>query len=148
MTGKEAVTPQRRHTPGIRLDGLRNPKRMSVAETWGGLLPNGRSERYRYTDGVGPNSHCPSVLLSSLLIILLATTMVFFISNLRRVVNVVFFLHWSFKRPMKTEQTDCSETSAQKIQTPGYHPNDDELFTVWQTSAQLYQTQQLWITCS
>jgi len=26
--------------------------------------------------------------------------------------------------PMKMEQTECSETSAYKIQTPGYHPKE------------------------
>jgi len=26
--------------------------------------------------------------------------------------------------PMKVEQRECSETSAHKIQTPGYHPKE------------------------
>ena len=29
-----------------------------------------------------------------------------------------------FTRPMKVEQTQCSETSAYKIQTPGNHPHE------------------------
>jgi len=29
-----------------------------------------------------------------------------------------------FKEPMKMEQTECSETSAYKIQTPGNHPEE------------------------
>ena len=47
----------------------------------------------------------PSVFLFSLLLTLLETTVVFLISKFRRVLNVVFFLHMSFKRPMKMEQT-------------------------------------------
>jgi hypothetical protein len=63
-----------------------------------------------------------SVFLFSLLITLLATIVIFLISKFRRILNVVFFLHRSFKRPLKMEQTECSETSGQKIPTPGNQP--------------------------
>jgi len=43
----------------------------------------------------------------------------FLISNLPRVLNVICFL-----LPMKMEQTECSETSAYKIQTPGNYPEE------------------------
>jgi len=33
-----------------------------------------------------------------------------------------FILHAPTYLPMKMEQTECSETSAYKIQTPGNHP--------------------------
>ena len=71
----------------------------------------------------------------------------FLISNFRRVLNVVcflldnsspselymptfrntlFHLHMQVVTylPMKMEQTECSETSAYKIQTPGDHPEE------------------------
>jgi len=66
----------------------------------------------------------------------------FWISNFRRVLNVVCFLLGNspasvfympmfrnticsiFYLPMKMEQIECSETSAYKIQTPGNYPEE------------------------
>jgi len=43
---------------------------------------------------------------------------------------------------MKTERTECSETSAHKIQTPGYHPKERihefDLVSIWQASVVSY----------
>jgi len=74
---------------------------------------------------------------------------IFLISNFRRILNVVCFLLGNSPRvqilysdvsehclfhfnrrisytypPMKMEQTECSETSAHKIQTPGNYPEE------------------------
>ena len=56
----------------------------------------------------------------------------FLISNFCRVLNVVFFLPGNSPAselyaypPMKMEQTERSETSAYKIQTPGNYPEEN-----------------------
>jgi len=52
------------------------------------------------------------------------------ISNFRRVLNVVCFLLGNSPAsefhmpPMKMEETECSETSVYKIQTPGNYPEE------------------------
>ena len=38
--------------------------------------------------------------------------------------NIVKFSHSAIYLPMKMEQTECSETSAYKIQTPGNYPEE------------------------
>jgi hypothetical protein len=38
--------------------------------------------------------------------------------------HCLFHIHWLFTPPMKMEQTECSETSAHKIHTPGKHPKE------------------------
>jgi hypothetical protein len=52
----------------------------------------------------------------------------FLISNFRRVLNILCFLLGNFilhkYPPMQLEQTECSETSAYKIQTPGNYPEE------------------------
>jgi len=45
----------------------------------------------------------------------------FYVPTFRNNVCSILF----FTRPMKMEQTVCSETSAYKIQTPGNHPNKE-----------------------
>jgi hypothetical protein len=71
------------------------------------------------------------------------------ISGIRHVVNIVFFLLGSSptseffcavvsgklcrldkKIPVKIEETECSETSAEKIQKPGNHPKERIQFLV------------------
>jgi len=66
----------------------------------------------------------------------------FLISNVHHVLNVVCFIPgnsptsefymptfrntlFHLHRPMKMEQTECSETSAYKIQTPGNYPEEN-----------------------
>ena len=62
---------------------------------------------------------------------------IFLISNFRRVLNAVCFLlgnspasefympTFHTYTPMKMEQTECSETSACKIQMPGNYPEEN-----------------------
>jgi hypothetical protein len=87
---------------------------------------------------------------SSLRIFILITTVTFFISNFRSRVNVVFFLSGDspaseffvqtfrnalpssyvalkrifFVKTTHEDGTECSETSAQRIQTQGNHPRE------------------------
>jgi len=39
--------------------------------------------------------------------------------------TILKFSHATPTRPMTMEQTECSETSAYKIQTPGYYPEEN-----------------------
>jgi len=64
----------------------------------------------------------------------------FLISNFCRVLNVVFFLPGNSPAselyaypPMKMEQTERSETSAYKIQTPGNYPEESIQQKLWET---------------
>ena len=61
----------------------------------------------------------------------------FLISSFRRVLYVVCFLLGNSTHiylPMKMEQTECPETSAYKLQTPGNYPKesiqDREIFGI------------------
>jgi len=42
--------------------------------------------------------------------------------------TILKFSHYLFM-PMKMEQTECSETSAYKIQTPGNYPQENKQHT-------------------
>ena len=49
-----------------------------------------------------------------------------------RSVRSVFIGRWmntSYHLPMKMEQTECSEASAYKIQTPGNYPKENILYS-------------------
>jgi hypothetical protein len=48
----------------------------------------------------------------------------FYVPTFRNTVCSIFIGRLNKKIPVKIEQTECSETSEQKIQTPGNHPKE------------------------